>query len=825
MNLRGKLWSLLALLAIGFATLNFALEYQHELREDEWRQAQDARLLGDLVLATWSAYHGQPAGAGAIPMETAFRRISDGFVRPGGSQVRFRLATDRPRNPANQADPFELDAIAWLRANPEGRDRLERIVDASGQSSQQLSLPLRVAPACLECHGPTADDYRPGEVRGIISIRQQLTEFDSALDAYLITHLLWGLPALIAAFGLFGILLDRLVLARLSQFRSITRRFAAGDASARLNPGPDDELGRLATEFNHMADQVAERTNALAASRAELAVHRDHLEEEVADRTRQLAAAKDAAERASLAKTRFLANISHEIRTPMNAIIGLTHLLRRDQTNPEQAERLGKVDMAANHLLAVIEDILDISRIESGSLRLDVDDFALDSLLDHVRSQTHDEAAARGLVIEVEAADVPIWLRGDALRLHQALHHYVSNAIKFSEKGRIVLRARALDERSDHVLMRFEVDDEGIGVTPEQAAGLFEPFAQADASDARSYGGTGLGLAITRHIAALMGGEVGVDSPPGKGSLFWFTARLQRGHGVMPERPAIGTESADAMLRRLHGGAKVLLVEDNVINREVALELLYGAGLDADIAVDGREAVDKAAAGCYRLILMDVQMPRMDGLAATRAIRELPGYAAVPILALTANVFEENRHACLDAGMDAFVPKPVEPEALYRSLLTWLQNASDGTVPTVASPMVRPAAPAAGALVAGRDADEWMRRFSQVPGLDPTRGLDVVRGDMRTYTRILSLFADTHAKDVAKLDSFRDGGDLAALKSLTHTLKGSAGSVGAIAVSELSRQAHALILKDARRQEIEEAVVPLARELERTIADIRTALE
>jgi signal transduction histidine kinase/ActR/RegA family two-component response regulator len=370
-------------------------------------------------------------------------------------------------------------------------------------------------------------------------------------------------------------------------------------------------------------------------------------------------------------KSQFLANMSHEIRTPMNGIVGLAHLLARDNPTPQQAARLHKITNAAHHLLSLVNDILDLSRIDAGKLQLEERDFELPALLEQVCSMVGESAASKGLQVEADTGALAHWLRGDETRLRQALLNYAGNAVKFTDHGGIRLRARLLEERQGRLLVRFEVEDTGMGVDPLKLPRLFEAFEQADASITRKHGGTGLGLAITRRLAELMGGSAGAEVLPG-GSLFWFTASLSRaqdGH-----RAAAVPAQADAELQRRHAGARVLLVEDHVVNREVALALLCRVGLAVDFAEDGRMALDKTQQQAYDLVLMDVHMPVMDGLQATRAIRAVPGLRSLPIVAMTANVYDEDRTACLDAGMDDFVTKPVEPQALYAMLLKWLDR-------------------------------------------------------------------------------------------------------------------------------------------------------
>ncbi len=384
---------------------------------------------------------------------------------------------------------------------------------------------------------------------------------------------------------------------------------------------------------------------------------------------------RDAAEWANRAKSSFLANMSHEIRTPLNAVIGLTNLLQRGPTTPEQAGRLEKIDTAGKHLLAIINDILDLSKIEAGHVELEDLPFELSSLLDNVLSIIAEPARHKGLALEVRGPAAPVWLRGDPTRLRQAVLNYAANAVKFTERGAVLLRAELQEAHGDDVLVRFAVDDTGIGIAPGLRDHLFQPFQQGDVSTSRRYGGTGLGLAITQRLAALMGGQAGVDSQPGAGSSFWFTARLRRGQGVLQAAVAVEAEAAESLLRRQHAGARVLVAEDNPVNMEVVLALLNEVGLRVETAVDGLEALRLAEAGPYDLVLMDMQMPRMDGLQAARAMRALPGWASTPILALTANAFEEDRRACEAAGMNDFIIKPFDPALLYKTLLRWIRRA------------------------------------------------------------------------------------------------------------------------------------------------------
>ncbi|HWL44260.1 MAG TPA: ATP-binding protein [Ilumatobacter sp.] len=545
----------------------------------------------------------------------------------------------------------------------------------------------------------------------------------------------------------------------------------------------------------------------------------DELEQSVQARTRELSdanellrrhqvdlrRAKEGAEAATRAKSEFLANMSHEVRTPMNAILGITDLLLRDASDPLQRDRLSKLDLSAQILLGVLDDILDYSKIEAGRLEVELTPFHLTDVVTEAVRLTEDAAAEKGLTIGLQVSgDVPEAVMGDPLRLGQVLRNLLSNGVKFTSHGGVdvMLAVTPVEPLTSDdppvVQVTIVVDDDGVGMSAGEMARLFQPFMQADASTSRRFGGTGLGLAITSRLVDLMGGQISVDSAVGVGTTFTVRLRMT----VAPAAP--GVSAASGTTPRTEpgrvgagalAGARVLLVEDNDLNRDVAASMLQVLGADVVVAANGEVAVEKVGAGEFDVVLMDCQMPLLDGFAATARIRTMPGGDRIPIVAMTANVLSGDRDRALDAGMNGHVGKPVTTAQLAQAVRAWM-------VPPDTADELRAVAP----LLYGFDVEAVLER---VPDLPMLRGL-------------IERFAAANHTIVEQLREALERGDVATVQSRAHTLSGSAGMLAATAVEAAARRVcdlareHAGGATDALATSIDE----LGRELTRTLRTV-----
>jgi len=495
---------------------------------------------------------------------------------------------------------------------------------------------------------------------------------------------------------------------------------------------------------------------------------------DINDLTAGLAQAKNVAEQASRSKGEFLANMSHEIRTPINAVVGMAYLALKTDLSAKQRDYVEKIHDAGGHLLNLVNDLLDIAKIESGKLELEVAEFNLDQMIERVASIASEKARQKGLRLDFTSApEIPSMIAGDSLRIGQILLNYLNNAIKFTTSGAVSVSIRMVERSEREGRLLFEVTDSGIGLTDAQMEQLFRSFQQADASTTRKYGGTGLGLAITKQLAELMDGQVGVRSKHGMGSTFWANIRVGLPNADdAPDRPQPGaTELLAGTLR--FDGARILLAEDNLLNQQIARELLEDAGARVTIANDGREAIEQACTGDFDCILMDVRMPVMDGLQATHTLRAMPATAEIPIIAMTANAMVEDRAECLSAGMDDFVSKPVAPDQLLLTLSKWIRQS-----PPLPAPVAPPPE----------------EQGNESPPAETPRHIDIraiskiFKNRPERIRKLARDFIESGRRGLEEVRVARHAGDNEAVAQVGHRLKAAAKSMGADAFSALLQE-------------------------------------
>jgi two-component system sensor histidine kinase BarA len=687
--------------------------------------------------------------AQAVAIHDAQRQVLASSGRPGAFSLQAATAVEQAQVVRQEQDSLVFAAPIYEDAYP-GPD--------FGLLGQETAEQVRAAPRRL----------------GMAYLELSTVGSQRRKSVFILVSLLIGVLGTAGATVL-ALRMSRDITRPLQSLLNGVHQMAQGKLTTRIPQQSSGDLAELENGFNLMADKLELVHADMLKANANLELVVAHRTLQLEERNRELEQMSSTdqflraqAEAANTAKSEFLANMSHEIRTPMNGIIGMTHLALQTTLDARQRSYLENVETAAKGLLGIINDILDFSKIEAGKLHFERIEFPLEDVLHGVTDLAMIKAHKKGLeLLSKIDADVPRTLIGDPLRVGQILSNLVDNAIKFTERGVVGIAISRVHQTPDGVELRFAVSDTGVGLDPAQLERLFTAFSQADNSTTRKYGGSGLGLTICKRLVEMMKGQLGVSSAPGDGSTFFFTARFGLAHphetGAQEwhsSEPAGQSSRADveAVLR----GAHILLVDDNEMNIQFATEVLGRIGTQTDVASNGRQALEKVACFHYDCVLMDCQMPIMDGFEATRLIRADGRFASLPIIAMTANAMAGDRERCASAGMDDHITKPIDIEAMLRTLAHWIRPGAGRRHAAQADDGPSPSQPRIGAA-----------------NLDIATVMGRLGGDEALFHNMLQWFVNGQARAGADLRTAMEQGDATTAQRLAHTLKGGADSIGA----------------------------------------------